>query len=224
LHSGDRIAGIGRAREGVFAFDRENLADLHDIEQGRDAWRDVLAVGGDGRERRVLDRAAFIFDPDERRDAATPIAFSLATSSSTSATLTPAVAALSHGRNAACDLVSPRQQWKDARADERGLAATRSAMNKHELAHAKAGYDLIDCPLAPAENAGFMRLERPQARVCIAPNIMKAKSKPLAQKTLADYGVDVTARLKTLKVSEPPKRIRGALAPLGCAARDARRP
>jgi electron transfer flavoprotein beta subunit len=38
---------------------------------------------------------------------------------------------------------------------------------------------------------------------------MKAKSKPLAQKTPADYGVDITARLTTLKVTEPPKRTAG---------------
>ena len=36
------------------------------------------------------------------------------------------------------------------------------------------------------------------------PNIMKAKSKPLAQKTPADYGVDTAPRLTTLKVVEPP--------------------
>ena len=35
---------------------------------------------------------------------------------------------------------------------------------------------------------------------------MKAKSKPLATKSPADYGVDVEPRLKTLKVSEPAKR------------------
>jgi hypothetical protein len=38
---------------------------------------------------------------------------------------------------------------------------------------------------------------------------MKAKSKPLAQKKPADYGVDVAPRLKTLKVSEPPVRSAG---------------
>ena len=38
---------------------------------------------------------------------------------------------------------------------------------------------------------------------------MKAKSKPLAQKTAADYGVDVTPRIKTLKVTEPAKRQAG---------------
>jgi electron transfer flavoprotein beta subunit len=38
---------------------------------------------------------------------------------------------------------------------------------------------------------------------------MKAKSKPLAVKTPADYGVDVSPRLKVLKVSEPPVRQAG---------------
>jgi electron transfer flavoprotein beta subunit len=38
---------------------------------------------------------------------------------------------------------------------------------------------------------------------------MKAKSKQLAQKSPADYGVDVSPRLKTLKVVEPPVRSAG---------------
>jgi electron transfer flavoprotein beta subunit len=38
---------------------------------------------------------------------------------------------------------------------------------------------------------------------------MKAKSKPLASKTPADYGVDVTPRLRVLKVAEPPVRQAG---------------
>jgi electron transfer flavoprotein beta subunit len=38
---------------------------------------------------------------------------------------------------------------------------------------------------------------------------MKAKSKPLATKTAADYGVDVTPRLTTVKVEEPSKRQAG---------------
>jgi electron transfer flavoprotein beta subunit len=38
---------------------------------------------------------------------------------------------------------------------------------------------------------------------------MKAKKKPIDEKTPADYGVDVTPRLKTLKVAEPPKRQAG---------------
>ena len=38
---------------------------------------------------------------------------------------------------------------------------------------------------------------------------MKAKSKPMAQKTPADYGVDVAPRITTLKVVEPAKRQAG---------------
>jgi electron transfer flavoprotein beta subunit len=59
----------------------------------------------------------------------------------------------------------------------------------------------------PAIVTTDLRLNEP--RYASLPNIMKAKSKPMAQKTPADYGVDVTARLKTLKVSEPPKRTAG---------------
>ncbi|MEP6786064.1 MAG: electron transfer flavoprotein subunit beta/FixA family protein [Sphingomonadales bacterium] len=59
----------------------------------------------------------------------------------------------------------------------------------------------------PAIVTTDLRLNEP--RYASLPNIMKAKSKPMAQKTPADYGVDVTARLKTLKVVEPPKRSAG---------------
>ncbi|MBP6580085.1 MAG: hypothetical protein RIS11_1004 [Pseudomonadota bacterium] len=60
---------------------------------------------------------------------------------------------------------------------------------------------------APAIVTTDLRLNEP--RYASLPNIMKAKSKPLAQKTPADYGVDVSPRLKTLKVSEPPVRSAG---------------
>jgi electron transfer flavoprotein beta subunit len=59
----------------------------------------------------------------------------------------------------------------------------------------------------PAIITTDLRLNEP--RYASLPNIMKAKSKPLASKTPADYGVDVTPRLKTLKVSEPPVRSAG---------------
>ncbi|HKR15831.1 electron transfer flavoprotein subunit beta/FixA family protein [Rhizorhapis sp.] len=59
----------------------------------------------------------------------------------------------------------------------------------------------------PAIVTTDLRLNEP--RYASLPNIMKAKSKPLAQKTPADYGVDVTPRLSTLKVAEPPKREAG---------------
>jgi electron transfer flavoprotein beta subunit len=49
-----------------------------------------------------------------------------------------------------------------------------------------------------------LRLNEP--RYASLPNIMKAKKKKLEKKTVGDYGVDVTRRLKTVKVMEPPPR------------------
>ncbi len=59
----------------------------------------------------------------------------------------------------------------------------------------------------PAVVTTDLRLNEP--RYASLPNIMKAKSKPLATKAPADYGVDTAARLKTLKVAEPPVRSAG---------------
>jgi len=59
----------------------------------------------------------------------------------------------------------------------------------------------------PAIVTTDLRLNEP--RYASLPNIMKAKSKPMAQKTAADYGVDVSPRLETLKVVEPSKRQAG---------------
>jgi electron transfer flavoprotein beta subunit len=59
----------------------------------------------------------------------------------------------------------------------------------------------------PAIVTTDLRLNEP--RYASLPNIMKAKSKPMAQKTPADYGVDVAPRLATLKVIEPAKRTAG---------------
>ena len=59
----------------------------------------------------------------------------------------------------------------------------------------------------PAVVTTDLRLNEP--RYASLPNIMKAKSKPLAMKTPADFGVDTAPRLEVLKVAEPPKRQAG---------------
>jgi electron transfer flavoprotein beta subunit len=59
----------------------------------------------------------------------------------------------------------------------------------------------------PAIVTTDLRLNEP--RYASLPNIMKAKSKPLAVTSPADYGVDITPRVKTIKVSEPPVRQAG---------------
>jgi electron transfer flavoprotein beta subunit len=63
----------------------------------------------------------------------------------------------------------------------------------------------------PAVVTTDLRLNEP--RYVTLPNIMKAKKKPLEVIKPSDLGVDVTPRLKTLKVSEPPKRSAGVMVP-----------
>ncbi|KAG1822637.1 uncharacterized protein BJ212DRAFT_1263374 [Suillus subaureus] len=46
-------------------------------------------------------------------------------------------------------------------------------------------------------------------RYASLPNIMKAKKKPVEKLTAAEIGVDLTPRLETIKVTEPPKRVGG---------------
>ncbi len=59
----------------------------------------------------------------------------------------------------------------------------------------------------PAIVTTDLRLNEP--RYASLPNIMKAKKKPIDEKTAADYGVDAAPRLKVVKVTEPPKRAGG---------------
>ena len=63
----------------------------------------------------------------------------------------------------------------------------------------------------PAVITTDLRLNEP--RYVTLPNIMKAKKKPLEVVKPADLGVDVSPRLKTLKVVEPPKRGAGVKVP-----------
>ncbi len=63
----------------------------------------------------------------------------------------------------------------------------------------------------PAVVSTDLRLNEP--RYVTLPNIMKAKKKPLDTLTPADLGVDVTPRLKTLKVAEPAGRKAGIKVP-----------
>lgn len=59
----------------------------------------------------------------------------------------------------------------------------------------------------PAIVTADLRLNEP--RYASLPNIMKAKKKPLEEKTAADYGVDVSPRLTVVKTAEPEGRKAG---------------
>src|SRR6201997_2931632 len=59
----------------------------------------------------------------------------------------------------------------------------------------------------PAVVTTDLRLNEP--RYASLPNIMKAKKKPIDEKTAADYGVDTKPRLDVVKTTEPPVRKAG---------------
>src|SRR5690242_7747773 len=59
----------------------------------------------------------------------------------------------------------------------------------------------------PAIVTTDLRLNEP--RYASLPNIMKAKKKPIDEKTAADYSVDVKPRLQVVKTAEPPVRKAG---------------
>ncbi len=90
--------------------------------------------------------------------------------------------------------------------------------NEVEVADGKAkvtrevdgGLETLSITL-PAVITADLRLNEP--RYVTLPNIMKAKKKQLDVATPEELGVDITPRLKTLKVSEPPQRQAGIKVP-----------
>ena len=76
----------------------------------------------------------------------------------------------------------------------------------HVTREVDGGLETISVSL-PAVVTVDLRLNEP--RYVTLPNIMKAKKKPLEVLKPEDLGVDVTPRIKTLKVCEPPKRSAG---------------
>jgi len=90
--------------------------------------------------------------------------------------------------------------WPQASfASKLDLAGDRATV-KREV---DGGLETIELSL-PAVVTADLRLNEP--RYATLPNIMKAKKKPLETTNPAALGVDVTPRLATLKVVEPPKR------------------
>ena len=96
---------------------------------------------------------------------------------------------------------------------QRGQATFAS---KVEIADGKAivtrevdgGLQTLELPL-PAVVTADLRLNTP--RFTALPNIIKARSKPLARTSAAELGVDLTPRLMTLRVEDPPARKAGEI-------------
>ena len=95
--------------------------------------------------------------------------------------------------------------WPQATFASKVEIADSQAMVTREV---DGGAELLALAL-PAVITTDLRLNEP--RYTTLPNIMKAKKKPLDTIKPEDLGVDVTPRLKTIRVTEPPVRQAGVM-------------
>ena len=111
--------------------------------------------------------------------------------------------AIDGDNNAVGQMLSALLGWPQATYASAIEVSATSAKVTREV---DGGLQTLDVDL-PAVITADLRLNEP--RYASLPNIMKAKKKEIAQTTVADYGVDITPRLKVLKVAEPAKRSAG---------------
>ena len=111
--------------------------------------------------------------------------------------------AIDGDNNAVGQMLSQLLDWPQAAFASKVELAGGKAVVTREV---DGGLQTIEADL-PAVITADLRLNEP--RYASLPNIMKAKKKEIATKTTGDYGVDVSPRLKVLKVTEPAKRSAG---------------
>jgi electron transfer flavoprotein beta subunit len=111
--------------------------------------------------------------------------------------------AIDDDANQTGQMLAGLMNWPQATFASKIVTAGQLATVTREI---DGGLETVEVPL-PAVLTADLRLNEP--RYATLPNIMKAKRKPLETTNPATLGVDVSPRLKTLKVAEPPKRTAG---------------
>ena len=115
--------------------------------------------------------------------------------------------AIDNDMNATGQMLSALLGWSQATFASEVKVEGDSAVVTREV---DGGLQTIKVKL-PAIVTVDLRLNQP--RYASLPNIMKAKKKPLDEKTAADYGVDVSPRLEVVKTAEPETRQAGEIVP-----------
>ncbi|WP_299146887.1 electron transfer flavoprotein subunit beta/FixA family protein [uncultured Tateyamaria sp.] len=111
--------------------------------------------------------------------------------------------AIDNDMNATGQMLSALMGWSQATfASEVEIAGDTAKVTRE----VDGGLQTIEVNM-PTVVTVDLRLNEP--RYASLPNIMKAKKKPLDEKTAADYGVDVTPRLEVVKTTEPEARAAG---------------
>ncbi len=111
--------------------------------------------------------------------------------------------AIDGDNNATGQMLSTLLDWPQATFASKVVIEGGEALVTREV---DGGLQTLGVKL-PAVITTDLRLNEP--RYASLPNIMKAKKKPLEIKPVSEYGVDVSPRLKVLKVTEPSKRTAG---------------
>jgi electron transfer flavoprotein beta subunit len=111
--------------------------------------------------------------------------------------------AIDNDMNATGQMLSALMGWSQATfASELEISGDKAKVTRE----VDGGLQTIEVSM-PTVVTVDLRLNEP--RYASLPNIMKAKKKPMDEKTAADYGVDVTPRLEVVKTVEPASRAAG---------------
>ena len=164
-------------------------------QQAQETIRTALAMGGD---RGVL----IVTDADPEPLAVAKLLAAVAAEEQPNLILM-GKQAIDGDNNAVGQMLSALLDWPQATYASAIEVSGATAKVTREV---DGGLQVLDVDL-PAVVTADLRLNEP--RYASLPNIMKAKKKEIASKTVADYGVDVAPRLKVVKVAEPAKRSAG---------------
>jgi electron transfer flavoprotein beta subunit len=166
------------------------------VKQAQETLRTALAMGA--------DRAILIVASDDVGTDVEPLAVAKLLKAVIEAEAPGLVIAgkqaIDNDMNATGQMLAALLDWPQATfASEVALGEGKATVTRE----VDGGLQTIEVRL-PAVVTVDLRLNEP--RYASLPNIMKAKKKPLEEKTPADYGVDVAPRLQVVKVAEPAAR------------------
>lgn len=169
------------------------------VKQAQETLRTALAMGAD---RAILIEAASDVHVDIEPLAVAKLLAAVVKDEAPGLVLA-GKQAIDNDMNATGQMLSALLGWSQATFASALAVEGDSAVVTREV---DGGLQTIKVQL-PAVVTVDLRLNEP--RYASLPNIMKAKKKPLAEKTAADYGVDVSPRLTIVKTVEPAGRKAG---------------
>lgn len=169
------------------------------VKQAQETLRTALAMGAD---RAILVVAADDVTTDIEPLAVAKILAAVAKEEAPGLIIA-GKQAIDNDMNATGQMLAALLGWPQATfASEVAIEGDKAKVTRE----VDGGLQTIEVAL-PAIITADLRLNEP--RYASLPNIMKAKKKPLDEKTAADYGVDVAPRLSVVKTVEPKGRSAG---------------